>query len=348
MAIGSLPHTDKNEAISLIKKDFANIPFWPQLVKIDKNEDMIFQYTGNMPSFFCENDKIFLDTEYDEFFEDLENFFIDYEEIISDISSEKLDKFEIKSACALGDYLDFIKETKPAYAKGQIVGPFTLATSLCMKDDTAAIYDETLYEIIQKTLVLKALWQIRKIKLANPETTPIIFLDEPSISQLGTSAFVSISKEDVVSMLAEVVEILKANGAIVAIHCCGKCDWTIPISAGVDIINHDAFSFAENFALFSDEVEEFLQKGGRIAWGIVPTLDKGALDNVTIESLIEKFQFGVKYLTKKGIDEKLVIENAMITPSCGAGILSVKMAEKAMDLTKMLSVRLKEIYNIDN
>ena len=81
MAIGSLPHTDINQALSLIKRDFENIPFWPQLVKLDKNEDMIFQFLENMPSFFCDNDKIFLDTEYDSFFEDLEKFFLDFEEI---------------------------------------------------------------------------------------------------------------------------------------------------------------------------------------------------------------------------------------------------------------------------
>ena len=38
----------------------------------------------------------------------------------------------------------------------------------------------------------------------------------------------------------------------------------------------------------------------------------------------------------------------MITPSCGAGILTVEMAEKAMDLTKELSIRLKEIFEIDD
>ena len=53
-------------------------------------------------------------------------------------------------------------------------------------------------------------------------------------------------------------------------------------------------------------------------------------------------------MTKKGVDEKLIIENSVITPSCGAGGLSVEMAEKAMDLTKQLSVELKERYKIDN
>ena len=82
--------------------------------------------------------------------------------------------------------------------------------------------------------------------------------------------------------------------------------------------------------------------------GIVPTLDKKALEKITLSDLEQKFRSAIKYLTKKGINEKLVIENSMITPSCGAGILTVEMAEKAMDLTKELSIRLKEIYEIDD
>ena len=74
-AIGSLPHTNANEAMELVKSNFSRIPFWPQLVKVNKNEDMIFQFLEGMPSFFCEDNKIFLDTEYETFCEDFEEFF---------------------------------------------------------------------------------------------------------------------------------------------------------------------------------------------------------------------------------------------------------------------------------
>ena len=347
-AIGSLPHTDVIDAMNLIKKDFQNIPFWPQMVKINKNEDMIFQFLEKMPSFFSDENGIFLDMEYDGFFEELEDFFNDYEEIVENITSEKLDKYKITKSLAFNEYKKLIKESKPTFAKGQIVGPFTLSTSLCTKDDSAAIYDDTLREIIVKTLTLKALWQIKEIKSANQATVPIIFLDEPSLSQLGTSAYMSVSENEVISMLSEIIEVIKQNGAIPAIHCCGKCDWRLPLKSGVEIINLDAYSYSENLSLFSGELKEFLNRNGKIAWGIVPTLDKTALEKADIESLIKTFETAVKYLTKKGIDEKLIIENSIITPSCGAGVLPVNLAEKAMDLTRMISEKLKENYNFDN
>ena len=221
------------------------------------------------------------------------------------------------------------------------MGPFTLATSLQDKNGQSAIYDETLTDIIVKLLSLKVLWQIKRIKLANPAAVPIIFMDEPTISQLGTSAYLTISENDVVAMLKDISDLIKDNGGISAVHCCGKCDWTIPIRAGIDIINFDAFAFSQNLSVYALEIEKFLQCGGKIAWGIVPTLDCEALETSTLESIVDKFYKSVNYLTKKGVDEKLVIDNSLITSSCGAGSLPVELAEKAMDLVFKLSETLK-------
>jgi len=349
LAIGSLPHNDVQQAMLVVKKDFSSIPFFPQLTNVNKNEDMIIQFLEGLPSFLPSKIENFsLDSESDEFFEAVEEFFTDYEEIICETDCEKLEKYAITEnfSSSFPEFEKIIKETKPFYAKGQIIGPFTLATSLSDNNGRCAIYDETLRDIIVKLLTLKALWQIKRIKEANSSTTPIIFVDEPSISQLGTSAYLTISEDEVIAMLTEVSDLIKQHGGICAIHCCGKCDWRIPIKSGVDIINLDAYSFAQNLSIYSNEVEKFLNNGGKIAWGLVPTLDSNALETITINDLIEKFQTSVKYLTKKGIDEKLIIDNSLITSSCGAGSLTEKQAQKAMDLVFELSEKLKERFKI--
>ena len=346
LAIGSLPYNNVEKAMTVVKNNFKSIPFWPQLPKISKNEDMIVQFLENMPSFFSDeiSGKTYLETESDKFFSDIEQFFEDYEEITSDINTETIDKYAINYSLSFPKFIELIKETKPKYAKGQIVGPFTLATTLVDKNGKCAVYDETLREIIIKTLTLKALWQIKQIKAANSSTTPIIFIDEPSISQLGTSAFITISQEEVISMLKEISDLIKANGAISAIHCCGKCDWNIPIKAGVDIINLDAYAYAQNFSLFYNYLNEYFAQGRKIAWGVVPTLNPDLLENADLDKMIKVFEKAVKYLTGKGIDEKIIIDNSLITPSCGAGSLTKELAMKAMNLTKELSDTLKERY----
>lgn len=344
LAIGSLPHNDLTKAMNVVKKDFPQIPFFPQLKNINKNEDMIIQFLEGLPSFLpskLENFTINSDSE--EFFEDLETFFTDYEKITSENNAEILEHYGISKdfSSSFEEFENIIKTTKPQFAKGQIVGPFTLATTLQDNNGKAVIYDETLKDIIVKLLSLKALWQIKRIKKANPDTTPIIFMDEPSISQLGTSAYMTISENDVIQMLKEISDIIKANGGISAIHCCGKCDWSIPMKAKIELLNPDAYTFAENFSIYYKMIENHLLSGGKIAWGLIPTLDVDALKGTTLKNLIEKFEQAVKYLTNKRIDEKLIIDNSLITSSCGAGSLSIENAERAMDLVSELSKELK-------
>lgn len=344
LAIGSLPHNDLTKAMNVVKKDFPQIPFFPQLKNINKNEDMIIQFLEGLPSFLPSKLENFtIDSDSEEFFEDLETFFTDYEKITSENNVEILEHYGISKdfSSSFEEFENIIKTTKPQFAKGQIVGPFTLATTLQDNNGKAVIYDETLKDIIVKLLNLKALWQIKRIKKANPDTTPIIFMDEPSISQLGTSAYMTISEAEVIQMLKEISDIIKANGGISAIHCCGKCDWSIPMKAKIELLNPDAYTFAENFSIYYKMIENHLLSGGKIAWGLIPTLDVDALRGTTLKNLIEKFEQAVKYLTNKRIDEKLIIDNSLITSSCGAGSLSIENAERAMDLVSELSKELK-------
>lgn len=346
LAIGSLPYNNPEDALNIVKTYFPNIPFWPQLAKVSKNEDMTFQFLEGMPSFFVSEDDGFkFNTENEKFFEELEQFFVDYEEIILNNNRELLEKYAISAdfSSAFRPFLELVKKCNAKFAKGQIVGPFTLSTTLTDNRGRCAIYDDTLREIIVKTLSLKALWQIEKIKETG--AVPIIFMDEPSISQLGTSAYLTISQNDVVSMMKEIVDIIKSNGGLAAIHCCGKCDWSVPIKTGIDIISLDAYAFAQNLSLFHKDVKKFLENSGKIAWGVVPTLDRDALEKADLNLMISKFDKAVNYLTKKGINEKLIIENSYVTPSCGAGALPEKLTEKAMKLTKDLCESLKERYN---
>lgn len=347
LGIGSLPHTAPIEACELVKSCFKDAPFFPQLAHVSRNEDMIMQILEGFPGLVNSDDRLYVDNESEEFFEKLEEFFVDYEEIIADINSPLLDKYGISEKCSstFPILLDMIKQNGYKYVKGQVVGAFTLSTSLNDKTGRSIYYDETLREIALKLLTLKILWQIKEFKKADEKIIPIIFMDEPSISQLGTSTFITISTADVINDFKQLTDVIREQGALSAIHCCGKCDWTLPIQGGVDILNLDAYTFAQSLSLYPQEVKSFLENGGMITWGVVPTLDKDALENSTVDSLEKVFEARVNYLVEKGVDKNLIIKNSLISSSCGAGGLSVELSEKAMNLVMEVSERLKEKYS---
>jgi hypothetical protein len=349
-AIGSLPHKDVKTAVDFVFETFKDIPFWAQLAGVSRKEDMTVQYVQGIPGikFDEENEKYYYDSQSEEFFTDLEEFFMDYETIVNEKDFSNLDKYAVTPPFSSSIPLFLEKLKNYDYAEGHIIGPFTWGTSLCDSDNLCAFYDETYREVLIKGLTLKAVWQIEQFKKASPSVTPIIFIDEPVMSQYGTSAFITIRKEDIVEAIAEISNVIKDFGALCAVHCCGKSDWSILIDAGVDIINFDAFLFSKSLEAYIKEVEKFLRNGGYLAFGLVPTLDKEALQKVTLEELENKFEEIVENLCAKGkIEKDLILKQSFLTPSCGAGSLSTELAQKAMELVNRLSESLQSKYGMN-
>lgn len=353
-AIGSLPHNNSDNAINLVFDEFKEIPFWPQLSNVNKKEDMTVQYIQGIPGIIYddENCKYCYNVQSDDFFEALEEFFMDYEAIVNERDMTNLDKYAITSpySSAISLFLQKFKQNDYKFAKCHIIGPFTWGTSLCDSENLCAFYDETYREVLVKGLALKAIWQIEQIKKVNPNAKVIMFLDEPVMSQFGTSAFITVKKEEVVDVLKEIVNVIKDFGALTAVHCCGKSDWSILTEAEVDIINFDAFGYPKSLGAYSSELEVFLKNGGYIAWGIVPTLDKTAIEQTNLRELECKFEEAVDDLVKKSkgkIDKQLIIKQSFLTPSCGAGSLPMKLAQKAMKLVNELSDNLKNKYGVN-
>lgn len=235
------------------------------------------------------------------------------------------DKTSSFSSISFPSFIELVRQTKPKFAKGQITGPFTLSIALNNNVDIDKLINNTI-------------WQIEQIKLANPTTIPIIFIDEPTLSNLKTQIDIPIK------MIKSISDKIKQHGGLSGLHCCGNCNWTIAINAGIDIISFDAYLYPHTLG---PEIKDFLSNGGKIAWGVVPTKDKNELEKANLDKITKVFENGVNYLTKMGIDEKIIIENSLITPSCGAGSLSEELAEKAMSLTKQLSDSRKALWHLN-
>ena len=339
-AIGSYPHNNVDDACDLILKTLPEIPCWPQLPERDMNEEMLVQYTEGLPFLKIDPVKksVYVDMPEDNT-DKLEEFYNNY-------MSEDPGLFALSDSHALGfsNMTRLLKEKKPEglrAIKGQIVGPITLAGSLKDPEQIAMLHNPTLFDVIVKLLAMKACWQLDQYsEFGLPR---IIFLDEPYLSSYG-SAFANLKKEQIVDSLNEIFMAIHNRDSLSGIHCCGNTDWTMLMETGVDIINFDAFGYMDSMLMYRNEVRSFLERDGIIAWGIVPTTD--SIKDVTIGDLMDKMTSAVDRLVDSGIDQKLIIENSLITPSCGTGTMPLDEAEKAMTLTHELTVKLKDKYKI--
>jgi hypothetical protein len=171
-----------------------------------------------------------------------------------------------------------------------------------------------------------------------------MFFDEPGLAGLGSSAFITITNDEIVACLSEVFEAVRAENGLTGVHVCANTEWSVLFDSGVDIVSYDAYSYFDKLILYSDHLVKFFSQGGILATGIVPTAPE-FIDIESVDSLVEKWFEQSRQLQAIGIDEKTVYNQTLITPSCGTGAVSVDQAQKVLALTKGVSEKIQEFYS---
>ncbi|HXX56722.1 MAG TPA: hypothetical protein VEI96_01830 [Thermodesulfovibrionales bacterium] len=325
--IGSLPHKNPDEACRLVLETF-DIPFWPQLPRASFLEWMIPQYSEGMPfvAVDTKNETIAIERSAND---DLERFY----ETCRDTC-----KIAISDDYARGfhSFLRAIKGRHFTTIKGQVTGPLTFTLGLKDSDGRLIYFDEELREISMMLLQAKARWQIDQLRPHGDNV--LIFIDEPILSAIGSSTYLGVSGEETLRLLSETVSAIKDSGGVAGIHCCGNADWPLVMESGVAVINFDAYAYFDNIAMYHREVRRFLDRGGYLAWGIVPTTD--AVEKETPDSIAAAFKERLGTLSRD-IPEDLLLSRTIITPSCGAGSRTVQETLKIFQLL----MRLKEEFS---
>ena len=330
-AIGSMPHTDSGEACSIIMKCLPDIPVWPQLPQRSPKEDMIIQFSERFPGIVMEGNKIHIEQSAD-FESALEQIHIDCEQ-------DTFGEYGISPEYAAGLHAFLAKSTGSRIVKGQVTGPITWGLRVTNQEGLGILYDDTLSETAAKLLRLKASWQENILREIAPNT--IIFVDEPYLVSLG-SVFTPIPEEKVPILLEEVIKGIKG---VKGLHCCGNTNWSVLLDTTIDILSFDAYNYASSLSTHSDTVKSFLERGGNIAWGIVPN-EEEALIKESLSGLRDRLEEAMAPFTRNGVKFRQLIAQGLITPSCGLESLSPEAAGQALELTAKLSEDLRNRYAI--
>jgi methionine synthase II (cobalamin-independent) len=345
--LGSLPHTDVAHGTGLIFESTPEIPAWAQFPRRTFRENMMVQFTESMPGLVEDGDRVYFDTAAPDFTGQLTDFYARYLAATEEGDPTALDSFGLspRYAAGFGEFIARLPEqTRPRAAlKGQVTGPFTLGTNLLDQERRCAYYDDQLRDVIVKMVALKAAWQTTRLSAFSRPV--MIFLDEPALLGFGSQTFLTISREDVQEDLNEVAAAIHALGGLVGVHCEANTDWSLLMEADLDILNFDAYDHMQAIILYPAELCAFLERGGSLGWGIVPTLDKEAAANETVPSLLNRFYEGVARLERKGFERESLLRRALITPSCGAGgVLTEPLAERVLSLLPQLSTSMRNRY----
>lgn len=340
--IGSLPVSSHQEAVRLVFEYTPDIPIWAQL-PVHPAEGMIRQFLPGLPGLRTHNDKIFIDTDTETFDQSLLSFYEDFMSAAEGKIALSETRFVLEPETAQGFFAltDHLGKTPAPLAaiKGQVTGPFTFCTGIRDQNDRAIFYDDQLRDAGVKLLAQKARWQVQQLsRFAKP---PIIFFDEPALAGFGSSEFISVLPEEIKACLEEVFEAVHSEGGLAGVHVCANTDWSLVLDSSADIVNFDAYAYFDRFLLYAELIRNFIASGKILALGIVPTLNREDIENENVDSLLKALGERIDQLAALGIDRHKILSQTLITPSCGAGSLSIPLMQKVLEMTRDVSKRLR-------
>ena len=339
LLIGSIPMDSHKEAAKLVFEYTPEIPLWIQL-PVFKEEGMVSQFLEGLPGYTPGSEKNFLDTSKPEFDQEFIDYFEDYLALSEPGSSFENSRFALsgKRGKGFSEFLTQVDETGTPFValKGQVTGPITFGTGVKDENDKDIFYNIPLRDAAIKKLAMNARWQAKEFSKRG--ATPIIFLDEPALAGFGTSAYITITKEDVTQSIDEIVTEIHAENGLAGVHVCANTEWDMLLGSSIDIISFDAFSYFDRFILYPEMIKSYFDQGKILAWGIVPTHKADVIAEQTTKGLVQLLNSQMDELSQKtGIDKKTIISQSFVTPSCGTGSLDLESAKKVLKLTKEVS-----------
>jgi len=330
-AMAVMPHKDINRALEMALS--LDVPFWPQLPRYSYYEDMYVQAAEHFPG-------IILDTEKRTLRFSMEKFTNELEEVIAHF--EEPDYFDVSEACS-EVYHRFLKldlSDRPAI-RGQLEGPISFGFNVVDQDNRPILFDDTVRPFIIEFLARRINIQLSKLKKINQNA--FMFIDEPGLQFVfsAMSGYGDVAAKRDMETFFSLIE--RPRG----IHLCGNPDWDFLLGLDLDILSLDVYSNGEVFTSYASSIKKFLDRGGMLVWGIIPTniepFEKENIDSLE-NRLIEMWTF----LDKKGIDYDFITSRSMLSPAtcCLVNPDIEKTVEKAFHMVKELSRRVKERSNV--
>lgn len=330
-----VPYRDIQMAIQVILDNFPEAPCLPVLTR------SIRHMLEGIPCLVFDREKrqVFLDPSPEREQELLE-FYDRYEE-------QNLDYFATTPQTAPAFYalLEKLKETRPPELKWvafQTAGPVLLADSIKQLDGNSSFYNETLRDMLIKAISMKARWLEKKIKEELPGVEVIAGLPETTLVSF-TSAGGSGTREAIINAINGG---FKGLNCLTWIHCCANIDWTLLTDSNVDVINFDAYQHSDKIALYHEEFKAFLQRGGMMAWGIVPVINE-LIVKENVKTLVEKLEKGISLFVSRGIEEELLISSSWLMPACDTIMMKPELSDLAFNMTKEISYIMRSKYGFN-
>lgn len=333
-AMAVMPHRDPDKALELALS--LDIPFWPQLPLFSYYEDMYVQASEHFPGIILDVEHRTLRFSYPKFMEEIPA-------VLERFDDPEIFDVSPTYSVVYHKFLGMDLSDRPAI-RGQIEGPISFGFNVQDESGRPIIFNDEVRNFLLEFMAKRVNVQLRRLKDKNPNA--FMFVDEPGLQFIfsAMSGYDNVRAKQDMDYFFSLIE--RPRG----IHLCGNPDWDFLLGLDIDILSLDVYTNGEIFSAYSSSIYSFLDRGGVLSWGIVPT-NFEPFERENIDSLTRKF-LGlferVFKLLEPRIDRELLLSRSLLSPAtcCLVNPDGTLTVEKAFETVKELSKRLREHFNL--
>ena len=292
--VGALPHTDPKVACDRVLAIYPEIPYIPTLPNRGLLETIVFSDSSRLPGRRIEEGKIRVDRSRD--------LTAEMEQVYLDFMEQNTKPYAITPEYA-SCFAEMSRRTFSGslFLKCQVTGPVTLGMQVVDDYRRPVYYDDQFADVLAKMIALRARWAEKEMSGFSGVTETLVMLNEPYLASLGSSV-VPIRKDLVTSGWEDISGMVDGG---LGIHCCSNTDWEYVMELFPSVISFDAFSGAREFLLFMDGAVSYMEKGGIIAWGIIPS-QPDLFSACGPDTLLERYREIQRQVTESCSEEALL------------------------------------------
>ena len=313
-SIGSLPHTDPVAAARFVLERQPDLPAAPSLPQRSPLEGMLPQALWGMAGVT-----------------------IDAEDGAITVDPDQLDPMaplgdptlEGEPFVGLHAFLEAVRG-RTAPIKAQVTGPVTLGLAISMY----GVDEDLAFRLALDAVRQRARALLARLGEAAPDAPLVVFLDEPALVGTAQLGF-PLATNDIIDLVSGALAVIEPEAAT-GVHCCGEADWKAIIMAGPQVLS---LPVGAGVTAAAGAIGVFLDRGGWIAWGAVPTSAPiGEHAGIYWKTLSTQWC----ELVRSGVDPVLVRRRSLVTPHCGLATHGEAQAEHVLALCGRVAASLQE------
>lgn len=297
-AMGIMPHTDVERAIELALT--LDIPFWPQLPKVNYYEDMYVQVSEHFPGINVDQEKRVVSFSLEKFYRDFEDYMPYWEE-------ESFFRLSPEYSVVFHRFLerDF---SRYSYIRGQSIGPVSYGLKILDQQNKPMIYYEEVRQIIFEFVAKKLKAQYNEMRQVHPGA--FVWVDEPGLEMI----FMAMTGYTSERAAEDYRSFLSNFPGPKGVHLCGNPDWSFLLQLELEVLSLDVLARGHIFSRYKEDIRTFLDRGAIISWGITPTLTE-EYERENVQSMIEMTDGLWKDLDRSGIPYEQILKQAWFAPA---------------------------------